>query len=573
MKMRKCLILYPLAMAILCFVRSAQGFENMLAIYSDPALSPNESQVVFECRVWDTGAQEEMPKGESDIFLADIKGSNLRQLTFLSGDFRLSPDNAKVLINAGYGLYLFDLREKGAPRKVFDRFPEVYLTREWSPIRQLSWSPSGRRFFFARTIGDVFSGEKKNSIVDAQTLEETVLDRELGSFPSRIQWIDDNTFIYEKDNELLTYDYVTKKGELLASGYLNEPCTNPVLSPDMSKMLYQYTDQYKVRLGPPTQSDHRRNPQKIIVCEVKDLPDWAADELSKKLFSGGEKSFKKTDYLLLDGTISEVKVSWFRDSERLLIKGLKELWIYNLTDSSYTTVFLDSIPIKEALLTADQEKVFFISSLWSSEYEDASINGKGNSSKLKVCDLKHKECRTIFGDSGPVSQLRLSSDGSSLAVVRGGNIWIVNTTTEKGYQLTSDSGLSPQWLLNDKSILFSSDGSLLKADLKTGKFTYLTLGRGTEPTWISDKEVVVKRHGKFWQISVDKIGVNELQKYPDKLRLTKGKKYEVYIDEVKLVPRSPNLTQVKVRDLKTSQSWVIKQPWCNNPWALEEKNR
>ncbi|MCJ7459120.1 MAG: DPP IV N-terminal domain-containing protein [candidate division Zixibacteria bacterium] len=562
--MQKWFILCLFAIAILCRVHSAQGFENELAIYRNPALSPDESQVAFECRDWDTGAQEEMPKGESDIFLADIKGSNLRQLTFMSGDFHLSPDNTKVLINSGYGLYLLDLNKKEAPRQVFNRFPEVYLSREWSPIRQLSWSPSGKKFFFARTIGDVISGQKKNSIVDAETLGETVLDDELGSIPSRIQWIDDNTIIYERDNEILIYNYLTKKGDLLASGYPNEPCTDPVLSPDMQKMLYRYTDQYKVRLGPQ---------MKIVICEIKDLPDWAAEELAKKLWSGEEKMFKKTDYLLLGGSISQVKVSWFRDSQRLLIKGLKELWIYNLTDSSYTPVFLDSIPIKEALLTPDQNKVFFISSLWSSEHEDARITGKGNSSNLKVYDLKNKVCRTIFRDSGPISQLRLSSDGSSLALVRGGNIWIVNTATEKGYQLTSDGGLSPQWLLNDKSILFSSDGSLVKADLRTGKFTNLTLGRGTEPTWISDKEVVVKSRGKFWQVSVDKIRVKEIQKYPDKPRLTKGKKYEVYIDEVKLVPRSPDLTQVKAQDLKTSQSWVVKRPWCNFPWALEEKNR
>ena len=426
MKMRKWFIFSFLFIVVLCLEHSVQGFENQLAIYSNPALSPNEGVVAFECRVWDTGAQEEKPKGESDIFVADIRGSNLRQLTFLSGDFHLSPDNTKVLINAGYGLYLFDLKKKEAPRQVFDRFPEVYLSSEWGPIRQLSWTPSGRKFFFARTIGDVFSGQKKNSIVDAETLEEKVLDQELGFFPSRIQWIDDSTFIYERDNEILTYNYLTKKGELLASGYPNEPCTNPVLSPDLQKLLYQCTDQFKVRLGPPTQYDHRRNPQKIIVCEVKELPDWAAEELSKRLWSGEEKLFKKTDYLLLAGAISQVKIDWFRDSQRLLIKGQKELWIYNLSDSSYTPVYRDSIPITDVILSLDQNKIFFVLSLWGPQYEDARVTGTGSSSNLKIYDLKSKECRTIFKDFGPISQLRLSSTDRYLALVRGGNVWVVN---------------------------------------------------------------------------------------------------------------------------------------------------
>ncbi|MCJ7498266.1 MAG: hypothetical protein MUO78_09085, partial [candidate division Zixibacteria bacterium] len=80
----------------------------------------------------------------------------------------------------------------------------------------------------------------------------------------------------------------------------------------------------------------------------------------------------------------------------------------------------------------------------------------------------------------------------------------------------------------------------------------------------------VKSKGKFWQISEDRAEVRELQKYLEKPALTKGKKYEVYINEVKLEPRSMNVTEVKARDLKTSQCWVIKPPWCNFPWAFKK---
>jgi Tol biopolymer transport system component len=572
MKMRKLFILYLLAIVVLCPEQSVKGFENELAIYSNPALSPDESQVVFECRDRNLGMEMQYDSLQgSDIFLVDVRGSSLRQLTIFTDAFWVSPDKSKVLLQTIYGSYLLDLVKRSIPRQVFNRFPEDILDDRYGSVEQISWSPSGKKFFFARAIGG--NWERKYSIVDIETLEETVLGPELGYFPFPFQWIDDSTFFYEKDNEILTYNYSTKQGELLASGYPDERTTNPVLSPDMTKLLYQYTDQFKVRLGPPAYEGGRKNPQKIVVCQIKQLPDWAAEELSEKLFSGGAKSLKKIDYLLLDGSFSQVKVSWFRDSRRLMIKGVKELWLYDLLDSSYAPIFRDSMPITEAVLTHDQSKVFFISSLWSSEYEDSRITWKGNSSNLKVCDLKNKICRTIFGDSGPISQLRLSSDGSFLALVRGGNIWIVNMATEKEYQLTFDGGTKPQWLLDDKSILFVCNGSLAKVDLETKKIAYLTLGRGTEPIWISNKEVVVKSQGKFWQVSVDRMDVKELQKYPEKPRLTKGKRFEVYIDEIELVPRAPNLTQVKAQDLKTSQSWVIKQSWCNYPWALEEKNR
>ncbi len=130
--------------------------------------------------------------------------------------------------------------------------------------------------------------------------------------------------------------------------------------------------------------------------------------------------------------------------------------------------------------------------------------------------------------------------------------------------------MNPQWLQDDKTVLFISNGSLVEADLDKRKFTYFTLGRGIEPNWINEKDVVVKSKGKFWQISEDRAEVRELQKYLEKPALTKGKKYEVYINEVKLEPRSMNVTEVKARDLKTSQCWVIKPPWCNFPWAFKK---
>jgi len=569
MKMRKWFIFCFLVAAIFWLRQPLQGFENELAIYSNPALSPDERQIAFECRDWNTGMEAEYDSLRgSDIFLVDIKGSNLRQMTFYADCFYLSPDKSKVILQTYYGMYLLDLEKRSNPIQIFNRFPDNILDGRYGSVEQISWSPSSKKFFFARAIG--INWERKYSILDVESLEERVFDTNLGNFWKGIQWIDDSTIIFEKDNELLSYNYLTRQGELLASGYPNESCTNPLMSPDKQKMLYQYTDQYKIRLGSPYYKDHRQRPQKIVICEVKDLPDWAAEELTKRLWSGEERPLKKTDYLLLDGSISQVKVSWFRDSQRLLIKGLKELWIYDLSDSSYVPLFLDSIPISEAVMTTDQSKIFFISSFFGDRNGDGRIKSDENFSDLKVYDFRTKECRIIINHSEPSAQLNLSPSGNLLAFVKANNIWILNTESEKFYQLTFDGGINPQWMVKDQSILFSSNGSLVKLDLDANKWNYLTLGRGVEPNWINKKEIVVKSRGKFWQVSVDKIGVKELQKYPDNLRLTKGKSYEVYIDEVKLEPRSMNVTEVKARDLKTSQCWVIKPPWCNFPWAFKK---
>jgi frataxin-like iron-binding protein CyaY len=221
-------------------------------------------------------------------------------------------------------------------------------------------------------------------------------------------------------------------------------------------------------------------------------------------------------------------------------------------------------------MTTDQSKIFFISSFLGDRNGDGRIKSDENFSDLKVYDFRTKECRIIINHSEPSAQLNLSPSGNLLAFVKANNIWILNTESEKFYQLTFDEGINPQWMVKDQSILFSSNGFLVKLDLDGNKWNYLTLGRGVEPNWINKKEIVVKSRGKFWQVSVDKIGVKELQKYPDNLRLTKGKSYEVYIDEVKLEPRSMNVTEVKARDLKTSQCWVIKPPWCNFPWAFKK---
>ncbi len=571
MKMRKCFILCLLVTAIFWLKEPLQAFFNELAIYSNPVLSPDENQVVFECRDWNTGMEGiyDSLRG-SDIFLVDIKGSNLRQLSLYTDRFWTSPDKSKVLLQTYYGLYLLDLAKRPTPRQVFNRFPKDILDGRDGSVEQISWSPNSTKFFFAKAIG--LNYNRKYSVIDAETLEEKVLDNELKGLGAPIQWLGDSTIVFEKQHEIQYFNYFTKAWDYLATGMPDEPCTDPVLSPDGNWLLYRYMDQYKIRPMPIADGKfHGRSPKKVV-CQVKDLPDWAANELTKSLWSGDLAFLRKIDYLQLQGNISQVKVSWSADSRKVLIKGQKELWLYSVSDSSYTPLCLDSIPITGAIMTPDQNKIFFISSLWSPEYEDARITGKGSSSSLKVYDLKNKVCRTIFVDSGPISQLRLSSDGSSLALVRGGNIWVVNTATEKEYQLTLDGGTKPQWLLGDKSMLFVSNGSLVQADLETRRFTYLTLGRGTEPVWISNKEVAVKSQGKFWQVSVDKIGVKDLQKYPDQPALTKGKKYEVYIDEINLT-LGPNLTQVKVRDLKTSQEWVVKQTWCNYPWALEEKNR
>ncbi|MDH4222403.1 MAG: DPP IV N-terminal domain-containing protein [candidate division Zixibacteria bacterium] len=562
MKIKKWFVLsFCLLVAVLFGFRDfLEGFEAEYALYRNPALSPDESQVAFECRDINVGMEgEDRPEKESDIFLVDIKGENLRQLTFYSEGITLSPDKSQVLLQTYYGLYLLDLNKKTPPRQVFNRFPELALDGRYGSVEQLSWSPSGRKFFFDRAIG--LDWERKYSILDAKTLEERLFDPDLGNFWAGIQWIDDNTIIFERNNEILIYNYVTRQGDLLASGLPNAPCTNPIPSPDMQRFLYRYTDQYKVRLG---------SRMKIVVCQVNDLPDWASDELTKQLWSGKENILKKTDYLLLDGSISQVKVSWFRDSQRLLIKGQKELWIYNLSDSSYTPVFLDSIPITEAVLTPDQGKIFFLSYFWGDRDGDGRLSRYEKISDLKVYNLRSKKCRIILNHSDPAAQLSLSPDGKFLAFVKSDNIWVLNTETEDVFQLTSDGGINPQWLANSKALLFTEKGSLVRVDLKDKKYTYLTLGRGVEPNWLNNGEIILKSGGKFWKISLDRFEVKEIETYPDKPRMTKGKKYEVYIEDVELEPMYKNISAIKAKNVNTSEYWTIKQPWCNFPWELKK---
>jgi len=562
MRMEKRIILFLCVFLIILLGSDdfIKAFYAEYAIYRNPALSPDENQVVFECRDINTGMGDEFDTlKESDIFLVDIKGLNLRPLTFYSEGITLSPDKSKVLIQTYYGLYLLDLNKKSLPRQVFNRFPDIVLDGRYGSVKQLFWSPSGKKFFFDRAIGG--NWERKYSILDAKTLEERPFDPDLGNFWAGIQWIDDNTIIFERNNEILIYNYVTRQGDLLASGLPNAPCTNPIPSPDMQKFLYRYTDQYKVRLG---------SRMKIVVCQVNDLPDWASDELTKRLWSEKEKILKKTDFLLLDGSISQVKINWFKDSQRLLIKGPKELWIYNISDSSYTPVFIDSIPIVEAVLTPDQGKIFFLSSFFGDLNGDGRISREENYSNLKVYDLNSEKCRTILSHSEPSAQLNLSPKGKFLAFVKGNNIRILNTETEKFYQLTLDGGTNPQWLADDKALLFIEKGSLVRVNLEDRKFTYLTLGKEVEPNWLNNKEVILKSEGKFWKVSIDKFEIKEVKTYPDKPNKTKGKKYEIYIEEVKHEPRYKDITELKAKNVDTLEFWTIKQPWCNFCWELRK---
>lgn len=564
MKMRKWFILCLLVITIISFSEYLHCFEAEVAIYKNPALSPDESQVAFECRDWNPGMEGEYDSLRgSDIFFVGIKGSNLRQLTLYADSFWVSPDKSKVLLQTYYGLYLLDLAKRSAPRQIFNRFPEEVLDGRYGSVSQVSWSPNSRKFFFARIVGDDYSGARKYSIVDAETLEEKVLDNEFKGLGAAIQWLGDSTIIFEKQNEIQYYNYFTKAWDYLATGMPDVPCTDPILSPDKRMFLYRYQDQYKVRSMPIADGKFHGLPQKKIICQVKDLPEWATNELTKSLWSGNLAFLRKIDYLQLQGNISQVKVSWSADSRKVLIKGQKELWMYTISDSSFSPLFLDSIPIAEAVLTPDQSKVFFISSFIGDRNGDGRITPNENFSDLKVYDLKKEECRFIINHSEPAAQLTLSDDGHKLAFVKGNNIWILSTEFEKPYELTSDGGMNPCWPADDKTILFTSNGSLVKADLDKDDFTYLTLGRGVEPNWINDKQIVVKSRGKSWQIYLDRAEVKELQKYPVKPALTKGKKYEVYIQEINLMPQHVNLTEVRVKDLKTLESWVVKPAWKN----------
>jgi hypothetical protein len=562
MKMRKWFILCLLVVTINSFGEYLQGFEAEVAIYRNPALSPDESQVAFECRDWNPGMEGEYDSLRgSDIFLVGIKGSNLRQLTLYADSFWVSPDKSKVLLQTYYGLYLLDLAKRSTPRQIFNRFPDDILDGRNGSVEQISWSPSSKRFFFARAIG--FNWDRKYSIIDAETLEEKALDNELKGLGAVIQWLGDSTIIFEKNYEIQYFNYFTKAWDYLATGMPDEPCTDPLLSPDKSMFLYRYKDQYKVRSMPIPDGKFHGLPEKKIICQVKDLPNWASNELTKSLWSGDKNFLRKIDYLQLQGYISQVKVSWSADSRKILIKGQRELWLYTISDSSYTPIFLDSIPIAEAILTPDQSKIFFISSFFGDRNGDGRITPDENFSDLKVYDLKNKECRFIINHSEPAAQLTLSVDGHQLAFVKGNNIWILSTEFEKPYQVTSDGGLNPRWLQDEKTILFTGNGSLVKANLDKWEFTYFTLGRGVEPNWINDKQIAVQSRGKFWQIFLDRAEVKELQKYPERTALIRGKKYEVYVEEIKLMPRHLDLTEVRVRDIQTLQSWVVKPAWKN----------
>jgi Tol biopolymer transport system component len=548
------IILTILILSILIIIGPARAWFAEWANYKRPVLAPNEKKVVFECcRNFEQPECEDSLR-ENEIFLVDVTGKELKPLTFDIENFQLSPDKSKVLIQTHYGLYLLNLLKKSLPKEIFNRFPSGDFDDRSNPIIMASWSPDSKKFLFIRALG--FDGKRVSSIFDSETYEETVLNLDL--FPCAVAWHPDaDWFVYDQNGEVKYLDLASGNTDEVIWGTPEDPCHDPIIiSPDGRKILYRALQSFKIHtigyIG------------RKIFAQWVELPTWASKELKESIWHGHKELIKEMQYVLLDGPISNLRFIWSQDGERILIKDKDEIWLYTLSDSSFLPIYCDSNTISEIVWSPNQKEIYFVSQYQKDTNQDGVIDSRDKTfGHLNVFNLRENSLKTILSELESLRNLAVSSDGLFLAYETAGNIWILNTSTLQSYPLTTSGGSKPNWLSNDKAILFENKKSLYMVDKNGQNLTRLTVTKGKEPMWASDREVVVKSGDKYCKIAIDKLEVKE-QITPFKaIPRSKGKKYEVYVTDNKFDMQPWDVSEIWVKEIQTSKSWKIKEAWKN----------
>jgi Tol biopolymer transport system component len=520
------------------------------ATYKNPVLNPNESKVVFEsCYNVEEPKCEDSLK-DSDIFLVDISTKELKSLTFDMENFWLSPDKSKILIQTHYGLYLFDLVNKTPAKEIFNRFPSGNFDYRINTIIRVSWAPNSKKFLFIRALG--FDGKRVSSIIDAATYEETVLKVDL--LPCALAWHpNSNEIFFDQGGDVNCIDLNDERTFLVLSGYPDTSCSEPIISPAGDKVLYRADSYFKFR--------YVGSIFKTIFAKWVELPDWASKVLNEAVWHGNTELVKQMQYILLDGPISNLGFIWSQDGNRILIKDKYAIWLYVLADSSFIPVYHDSTTISEMVWSSNQEEIYFVSQYQRDTNQDGKIDKTfGN---LNVVNLKDNSFKTVLPEIESLRNLVFSSDGSLLAYETGSNIWMLNTADFKNYPLTTSGGTKPQWMADDKKLLFENQKSLYTINKNGQDLSRLTVAKGREPGWLNDREIVIRSGDKYCKIALDKLEVEE-QTTPIKATpILIGKKYEVYVTESKFDMQPYDVSEIWVKEIKTDKSWKIKEAWKN----------
>jgi Tol biopolymer transport system component len=561
-------ILLAFMVLSLVFSGTAGAFENAWAIYKNLDLSPDESKVVFERCNFFEGKGCDDSVGGNDICIVDITGANLEHMTKEAGSARwLSPDKTKMFFPMHGGMYLVDLDTK-IPLK---RLPKS----GW--IVQLSWAPNSKEFLL--TTGADSSYPAKASLINAETFEETVLDSHLVSAELPFRWSSDgNSFVYcipRPFPEIYYLNLNSMIGDLLASGDWGAQTTYLEISPDNNKMLYKYKDYYKIQYINLFADRRHGSLERKIICREVDLPAWSYEELNKLLWSQtGEDVLKRMDYVMLQKDFgrpfffAKIQVIWSPDGRQVLIKGKDQIWIYDLTEDKFTPLWRDtSSVITDVAFDPNQPRVFLLIFGWEDLDGSKDFNrfteGYNN---LCMLGLSGGSPKTVVERAELDNHLAFSSDGKLLAFEKNRNIWLLNLENLVAHQLTPSSGRNTQWLKDDKKILFKSAerlyghgeyGSLYTIDISGKNLMRLTMDKAMQPIWLNNNEIAVKSEEKYWKVNIDKLGVVEMDAPPKKQPRARGKRYEIYIREIKSRFDNPTVTEIWAKEIATSKSWKI----------------
>jgi Tol biopolymer transport system component len=520
------------------------------ATYKNPVLNPNESKVVFEsCYNVEEPKCEDSLK-DSDIFLVDINTKELRPLTFNIENFWLSPDKSKILIQTHYGLYLFDLVNKTPAKEIFNRFPSGNFDYRINTIIRVSWAPNSKKFLFIRALG--FDGKRVSSIIDAATYEETVLKVDL--LPCALAWHpNSNEIFFDQGGDVNCIDLSDERTFVVLSGYPDTSCSEPIISPGGDKVLYQADSYFKFR--------YIGSIFKTIFAKWVEFPDWAAKVLNEAVWHGDTKLVKQMQYILLDGPVSYLGFIWSRDGNRILIKDRYAIWLYVVADSSIIPVHNDSLTISEMVWSPNQEEIYFVSQYHKDTNQ--GIRTDKTFGNLNVVNLRDNSLKTVLPEIKSLRNLVFSSDGSLLAYETGRDIWILNTSTLKNYPLTASGGTKPQWLTDDKKLLFENDNSLYTIDKNGHDLVRLTVAKGREPGWLNDKEIVIRSGENYCKMALDNLEVKEQNAPLKTIPISKGKKYGVYVTDTKFGNQPWDVSEIWIKEIDTNKTWMIKEAWKN----------